>query len=154
MFMRSNSVLTTESLCAVECAEVHRKHWSVWVGFLYTVVFMLPSCLWWMFMSRKDFSMLLLSVGEFFVSCFIYCVESVNSCMYVQVLFFPGCCFHSVGLVSQCCCGGFFFQVLHEKNCSWWPRVGKNVLLFVNFVLLGKCGFCYKNESLENVCYG
>lgn len=34
MVVRSYEVLTTDSLCVVGCSDVHRRYWSVCVGFL------------------------------------------------------------------------------------------------------------------------
>lgn len=45
MVAHSHSVLTADSLCTVGCSDVHKSYWSVCVGCLYTVIFMLPSCL-------------------------------------------------------------------------------------------------------------
>lgn len=42
-----------ESLWAVGCSGVQRRNWYACMGFLYTVISMLPSSLWWMFMSRN-----------------------------------------------------------------------------------------------------
>lgn len=134
MFVLSNNVLTTVLWVVLRSiGGILRYEWV----FLYTVVLILLSRLWWIFKSRRSILPCYSSlyVNLIFVVLSIVLRWSVKSCVWPCFIFSKISFIyisHRVGL--QCFCA---VVMAFSSRSSWeWFSHGKNFFLFIYFVFV------------------